>query len=632
MVTTATARGTGGQPRLDSDIDPNYRIDVSNLDTRVLWRITAIAFGHRWRMGLGIGATILAAVSQLFVPQYVGQAVDQVQGLLAVAADGDAREAARDALLLTAALLMGVSVMRGLFTMVQNYQGEAVGQLIGYHLRLDYYRKLQTLSFSWHDQVHSGDLMTRGILDIEGVRLWVNTGILRMFLRIVLIGGGAYILMGIDTTLGLVALSFVPIVGIRASIARLKLRASWMRLQDKLSELSKVMEENLGGIRVVRAFAAQAFEMARFDGVSKQAVAIARERILLFVHSTTQMTFIYFLSTVLVLWVGGHKVITGDITLGQLAEFLAFMAILQMPVRQIGWMINSIARASSCGGRLFAVLDLEPSIADQPGAKPLAIAHGVLRFENVDFQYPAWTQDQRTLSGIDLEARPGKTIGIVGPPGSGKSTVAHLMGRYYDVTGGRITIDGQDIREVTLESLRAAVGIVQQQPFLFTASINHNLAYGDPWAGRSSIQRSAAAAQLHNYIKQLPAGYDTLVGERGVSLSGGQRQRLSIARSIMLDSAILILDDSTAAVDAATEQRIRAALKDLVAERAVIIIAHRLSSLMHADEIIFLDEGRIIERGSHDELIALGGRYRELYDLQSSPVDTRPLREPAAEE
>ena len=631
-MTTATAGGSSGQPRLDSDIDPNYRIEVSNLDTRVLWRITAIAFGHRWHMSLGIGATILAAIFQLFVPQYVGQAVDQVQGLLAVAADGDAREAARDALLLTAALLMGVSVMRGLFTMVQNYQGEAVGQLIGYHLRLDYYRKLQTLSFSWHDRIHSGDLMTRGILDIEGVRLWVNTGILRMFLLIVLIGGGAYILMGIDATLGLGALSFVPIVGIRASIARLKLRASWMRLQDKLSELSKVMEENLGGIRVVRAFAAQAFEMARFDGVSQQAVAIAHERILLFVRSTTQMTFIYFLATVLVLWVGGHKVITGDITLGQLAEFLAFMAILQMPVRQIGWMINSIARASSCGGRLFAVLDLEPSIADRPGAKPLAISRGVLRFENVDFQYPSWTQDQCTLSGIDLEARPGKTIGIVGPPGSGKSTVAHLMGRYYDVNGGRITIDGQDIREVTLESLRGAVGIVQQQPFLFTASINHNLAYGDPWAGRSSIQRSAAAAQLHNYIKQLPTGYGTLVGERGVSLSGGQRQRLSIARSIMLDSAVLILDDSTAAVDAATEQRIRAALKDLVAERAVIIIAHRLSSLMHADEIIFLDEGRIIERGSHDELIALGGRYREHYDLQSSPADTRPLREPAAEE
>ncbi len=631
-MTTTTTSGTNGQPRLDSKVDPNYRIDVSNVDTRVLWRITAIAFSHHWRMALAICAAILAGIFQLFVPQFVGQAVDQVQGLLAGAVDGDARETARDALFRTASLLMGASVLRGLFTMVQNYQGEAVGQLIGYRLRLDYYRKLQTLSFSWHDRVHSGDLMTRGILDIEGMRLWVDTGILRLFLLTVLIGGGAFILIDIDLTLGLLALSFVPVVGIRASIARIKLRASWLRLQDKLSDLTKVMEENLGGIRVVRAFAAQAFEMLRFDRISKEAVAIAHERILLFVRNTTQMTFIYYGATTLVLWVGGHKVLDGDITLGQFAEFLAFMAILQMPVRQIGWMINSIARASTCGGRLFAVLDLVPSIADRPGAKPLEITQGVLRFENVDFQYPAWTHDQRTLSGINLEARPGKTIGIVGPPGSGKSTVAHLMGRYYDVTSGQITIDGQDIRDVKLASLRGAVSIVQQQPFLFTSSINHNLAYGDPWAGRSSIQRSAAAAQLHNYIKQLPTGYRTLVGERGVSLSGGQRQRLSIARSVMLDSAVLILDDSTAAVDAATEQRIRAALKDLVKKRAVIIIAHRLSSLMHADEIVFLDEGRIVERGSHDELIALGGRYRELYDLQSSPADTRPLREAAAED
>ncbi len=631
-MTTATANNSNDQTRLDSEADPNYRIDVSNLDTRVLWRISLIAFCHHWRMALAACAAILAGCFQLFVPQFIGQAVDQAQGLLAGAIDNDTRDAARDALFHTALMLMSAAVLRGLCTMVQNYQGEAVGQLIGYRLRLDYYRKLQTLSFSWHDRVHSGDLMTRGILDIEGVRLWVDTGIMRSILLVVLIGGGATILNGIDTTLGLVALSFVPIVGIRASIARIKLRASWLRLQDKLSELTKVMEENLGGIRVVRAFAAQAFELVRFDIISREAVEIAHERIFLFVRNTTQMTFMYFLATALVLWVGGHKVLDGDISLGQLAEFLAFMAILQMPVRQIGWMINSIARASTCGGRLFAVLDLDPSVADRPGAKPLAITDGVLRFENVEFNYPAWTDDQRTLSGIDLEARPGKTIGIVGPPGSGKSTVAHLMGRYYDVTGGRITIDGQDIREVTLHSLRDAVSIVQQQPFLFTASINHNLAYGDPWAGRTDIQRSASAAQLHSYIRQLPTGYRTLVGERGVSLSGGQRQRLSIARSVILDSAVLILDDSTAAVDAATELRIRNALKDLVKERAVIIIAHRLSSLMHADEIVFLDEGRIVERGSHDELIALGGRYRELYDLQSSPTDTRPLRDRAVED
>ena len=628
---TATAPSESHDPHLDREAQPTYRIDVSNLDTRVLWRISEIAFRHRWRMALAICAAILAGIFQLFVPQFVGQAVDQAQGLLAgTAGEGD-DDAARQVLMQTAFLLMGASVLRGLFTMVQNYQGEAVGQLIGYRMRLDYYRKLQTLSISWHDRVHSGDLMTRGILDIEGVRLWVDTGILRFFLLCVLIGGGGTILFEIDVTLGFIAFSFVPIIGVRASIARIKLRASWLRLQDKLAELTKVMEENLGGIRVVRAFAAQAFELARFDKISKEANEIARERIILFVRNTTQMTFVYFIAVVLVLWVGGHKTIDGEITLGEFAEFLAFMAILQMPVRQIGWMINSIARASTCGGRLFAVLDLEPSIADRPNAQPLAVSEGVLRFENVDFQYPAWTRDQRTLSGIDLEARPGKTIGIVGPPGSGKSTIAHLMGRYYDVTSGRITIDGQDIRDVKIDSLREAVSIVQQQPYMFAASIDHNVAYGDPWAGRSRIQRSAAAAQLHNYIRQLPMGYGTLVGERGVSLSGGQRQRLSIARGVMVDSAVLILDDSTAAVDAATEQRIRAALEDIVKLRAVIIIAHRLSSLMHADEIVFLDGGRIVERGSHDELVALGGRYRELYDLQARPEDSAPLEDGGGE-
>jgi ATP-binding cassette subfamily B protein len=610
--------------RLDTQADSNYRIEVSKVDSRVLRRITAMAFRYRGRMALAIGATILAAVFQLFVPQYLGQAVDQARGLLIGAVAGSERAAAEAALLGTAALLLGASILRGLCTMMQNYQGESVGQLIGYDLRLAYYRKLQKLSFSWHDRVHSGDLMTRGILDIEGVRLWVDTGILRMILLVVLIGGGAWILLRIDLVLGLVALSFVPVVGVRASLARLKLRDTWLKLQDELSTLSKVMEENLGGIRVVRAFAAQAFELARYDRISDSALAISHRRIALFVRNATQMTFVYFIAMGLVLWVGGHKTLDGEITLGQLAEFLAFMSILQMPVRQIGWMVNSIARASTCGGRLFNVLDLEPSIADRPGAKDLEISDRVLRFEKVDFRYPAWADDERTLSGIDLEARPGKMIGIVGPPGSGKTTLAQLIGRYYDVTGGRITIDGQDVRQVTLDSLRHAVTIVQQDPFLFTASIEHNVAYGDPWAGRSSIERSSSAAQLHNYIRSLPTDYRTLVGERGVSLSGGQRQRLSIARSILPESAILVFDDSTAAVDAATEQRIRAALRDIVKERAVIVIAHRLSSLIHADEILFLDGGRIIERGSHDELMALAGRYSELFFQDTAPTEIPP--------
>ena len=569
-------------------------------------------------MAIGICATVIAATFQLFIPQYLGQAVDQARGILAeVSAEGGARGIAEDALLSTALLLLGAAVGRGLFTMMQNYQGEAVGQLIGYRLRLDYYRKLQQLSFSWHDRVHSGDLMTRGILDIEGLRHWVDTGFLRMILLTCLIGGGAVILIRNDLELGLMALSFVPIVALRSSFARLKLRDAWMALQDQMSHLTKVMEENLGGIRVVRAFAAHAYEMARFDECSGKALAIAARRVRLFVHSTTQMSFVYFLAMAATLWVGGEKVLTGTITLGQLTETLTFMLILRMPVRQIGWMINSIARASTCGGRLFNVLDLQPSVADAPNAKPLQTTEGIVRFEGVDFRYPTWAKDERTLNGITLEARPGKMIGIVGPPGAGKTTIAQLLGRYYDVSGGRITIDGQDIREITLASLRDAVSIVQQEPFLFTASLNHNVAYGAPWAVRPDIEHSAQTAQLHNYIRGLPDSYNTMVGERGVSLSGGQRQRLSIARAILPNPKVLVFDDSTAAVDAATERQIREALAEFVAERAVIIVAHRLTSLMHADEILFVENGQIVERGSHEDLMTSDTRYRQLYELQS---------------
>ena len=442
---------------------------------------------------------------------------------------------------------------------------------------------------------------------------------MRVVLLATLIGIGSYLLLSADLVLGLLSLSFVPFVAWRSSAARLKLRWMWLLLQDRMAVLTQVMEENLGGIRVVRAFAAQSHEMRKFDDSSLKALALAYQRVGIRVRNTTVMTFAYFAAMGLVLWIGGLRVIAGEITVGTLAEFLAFMTILQMPVRQLGMMVNSFARASVCGGRFFEVLDLEPRVRDRPGAEELVIRDGVLRFEDVDF---AFTDDEgahKALSGISFEARPGQTIGIVGPPGSGKSTIAHLIPRFYDVTGGRITIDGRDIRAVTLESLRRAVGVVQQDSFLFTASIEYNTAYGDPWAADERIARANRDAQLHEYVGRLPMGYQTLVGERGVSLSGGQRQRLSIARSIMLEPAILVFDDSTAAIDAATEQRIRTDIKDLTEKRVTIVISHRLSSLMHADEILFIEGGRIVERGRHDELVAAGGRYNELYELQIRP-------------
>jgi ATP-binding cassette subfamily B protein len=339
------------------------------------------------------------------------------------------------------------------------------------------------------------------------------------------------------------------------------------------------------------------------------------------VRNGTIMTFSFFLSMGLVLWVGGQKTLGGEITVGKLAEFLTFMTILQMPVRRLGLLVNSVARATTSGERLFQVLDHEEIIQDAPDAEELEVSDGVLKFDHVDFAYTLSDERVPALHDVSFEVRRGETLGIVGPPGAGKSTIAHLIPRFYDVTGGAITIDGQDIREVTLKSLRTAVGVIQQDMFLFTAGIEHNVAYGNPWVDRDRIVSATGAAQLHSYVDGLPRGYRTMVGERGVSLSGGQRQRLAIARTLILEPAIIVFDDSTAAIDAATEQRIRSALEESSEKRATVIISHRLSSLMHADEILFVEDGRVVERGTHDELIALGGKYQHLYELQSNPVD-----------
>ncbi|MEK9662772.1 MAG: ABC transporter ATP-binding protein, partial [Alphaproteobacteria bacterium] len=514
---------------------------------------------------------------------------------------------------------------RGLFTLVHNYLGEAIGHRVSYDLRLAFYGQLQRLSFSFHDAVHSGELITRGMLDLEGVRMFFSTGLLRLVLLTVLIGIGAGLLLSTDLLLGAVALSFVPFVAWRSAVARLRLRTLWLALQERMGVIGRIMDENLTGIRVVRAFAAEPYEMAKYGEAADSAMELAQRRIKVRVDSTTAMSFAFFVAMGLVLWLGGREVLAGRMTVGTLTEFLTFMTILQMPVRQIGLLVNSFARASTCGSRLFAVLDLEPDVAERPDAPPLALTDGVVRFEGVSFSYDGTAHEKGTapaaLDGVTFEVRRGRSLGIVGPPGSGKSTIAHLLQRFYDATGGRITIDGQDIRDVTLASLRETVRAVPQDAFLFTSSLEHNIAYGDPWAADREIADSASLANIDGFIGGLNEGYGTLVGERGVSLSGGQKQRVAIARTVMLAPPVLILDDSMAAIDAGTEQQIRRELRERMADSATILISHRLSGLRDADEIIFLDAGRIVERGSHAELVAPGGRYAALYALQTRSAD-----------
>ena len=569
-----------------------------------------MALHYKGRLAIGLIAIFLASGFQLAIPILIGNAVDLATNL---AGDADAR--AKDALVLTAVFLLVASIGRGLAAMVQNYMGESIFQHIGYELRMLYYEKLQRLSFSYHAGVHTGDLITRGILDVEGVRMFVQTALLRTVFLVVLIGTGMYLMLTKDLQLGLISLSFVPFVAWRATAARLRLRSNWYSLQEKLSSLTKVMDENLGGIRVVRAFASQDHEMKKFDAASNEALPLANTQVGIRASNISIMGLAFMVAMAAVLWIGGLRVIDGEMTAGELTQFLAFMSILLQPVRQIGMMVNGYARGAASGGRLFAVLDLEPDIQDKPDAKDLEITEGALEFHNVSFGY----EGEHTLNGVSFKAEPGHTVGIVGPPGSGKSTIAHLVPRFYDPIEGYITIDGQDLRDVKLESLRRAVGVVEQDTFLFTASVEHNVAYGDPWAPDDRVELASKYAQLGDYIERLPGGYDTMVGERGVSLSGGQRQRLSIARLIMLKPKLIVFDDSTTAIDAATEQRIRAALAVLTKDRATIIISHRLSSLMHADEILFIEEGKIVERGTHDELLAIGGHYNDLYELQIRP-------------
>ena len=577
-------------------------------------RVTALALRSPWMVAISLVSTVIAAALQLCVPILLGRAIDQTQALVV---DGMLTGSAIDALWATAWLVLGVLILRGIFTVFQNYFSESVGHNVGYELRLAYYEKIQRLSFGFHDRTHSGDLITLGMLDVEAVRMFFSTGLVRIVLLVMLIGIGGYLLLSTDLTLGLLSISFVPFVAWRSSVTQLKLRGTWLELQNRLSILSRVMEENLGGIRVVRAFAAKPYEMVKFGVASESALELAHERVDIRVRNTSMMTLSFLAAMGLVLWVGSGKVVAGEITVGTLAAFLTFMTILQMPVRQLGKLVNSFARTATCGERIFAMLDLDLAITDAPDAINLDPVEGTLRFDHVGFTYPG--ADKPTLQGLSFCAKRGETVGLIGPPGSGKSTIAHLIPRFYDVSEGVISIDGHDIRDVTLKSLRSEVVVVQQDSFLFTTSLENNIAYGDPWAPPSQIADASASAQLHQFIATLPAGYETVVGERGASLSGGQRQRMTIARAMMLRPSVLIFDDSTAAVDAGTEQRIRTTIQAKSSERVTIIVAHRLNSLMHADRILFVENGQIVEQGTHSELLDANGRYRALHDLQNRP-------------
>ncbi len=546
----------------------------------------------------------------LFIPRLLGDGVDQAFTLVQ---ERDFSRSEVDSLLVRTAILVIVfGLARGVFGFVQMFLGETLSQRVSNRLRMTYFDKLQSQSFSFFDGVHTGQLMSRGLSDIEGVRMFVQSGMVQIFRVVVMIVAAAVFMVLIDWQLALLSLGFVPFLVFRSARLRIQLRKTWRRIQDALGDLTTTTQENLAGVRVVRAFSAQKYEQEKFDVTAREVVDLRLSAAKQHARGGGSISFAFLLAWAALLWIGGEKYIDGELTIGELTQFFAFLGILRFPVRMIIMIVNSTSRASSAGGRIFEVLDIPSVIEDAEDARPLNVTSAVIRFEDVSLSY----KGIMALDHVSFEARPDHSIGIVGPPGSGKSSVANLIPRFYDADSGEVTIDGTQVRHLTVDSVRQAVGLVEQDPFLFDGTIRDNIRYGDLDADHSRVTDAARVAQIHDFIESLPDGYDTVIGERGIGLSGGQRQRVAIARTLLRNPPILIFDDSTSSIDAGTDARIRVALQGMQGRHTIITIAHRLSSLQRADEILVLDSGRVVERGTHEELLSRESRYRELWNLQ----------------
>ena len=563
------------------------------------WRIVLIA----WLCVAG------ASAFMLLMPIFVQQAIDRG---LEINSEG-VGVGDRETLVWFGVAIIGISALRGAFSFGQTYVGEWLASRVAYDVRNDIYNHLQRLSFAYHDKAQTGQIMSRATQDVEAVRMLISFGIMRVAYLIILLVAVFIYMTYISWQLALVAWLFVPIVAGRSIVVSMRLRPIWMRVQDLQGRMGTVLQENLSGMRVVKAFAQEQQESVKFSKEAKDLfeVSFAANRIQAF--NQPLLTGIWMMAMVSVGWFGAYQIDQGTLTGGELGAFMLFLVILQMPVRMLGWIVMMFARAQSAGERIYDILDAESAVQEKPGAIEMKDVKGLVRFEGVSFSYNAISP---VLRGIDIEARPGEVVALLGPTGSGKSTVVNLMPRFYDVTGGRITIDGVDIRDMTIASLRANIGTVQQDVFLFSATIRDNIAYGAIDATQEEIEQAAKAARLHDYIVSQPDGYDTWVGERGITLSGGQRQRIVMARTLLTDPKILILDDSTSSVDTETEHLIQQALAEVMKGRTTFIIAQRLKTVQAADQILVLQDGQVVERGRHEELIEREGLYREIYDLE----------------
>jgi ATP-binding cassette subfamily B protein len=563
--------------------------------------VRLLGFLRPYKTSLAV-SVLLAFASQagtLSFPWFTGSVISAIQ------------RGERHRLPLLIGIVLAVGVAKAVSTVGRRLisGNQALG--VEMDLRSALYAKFVRLSFGFFDRHQTGQLMSRATVDLQGVRFFLGYGLIFFFQHIFTVVGVSVLVFVISWKLALIALAVAPVM---VAIAYRYSNVSHPVLRDvqqKMADVATVTEENVVGVHVVKSFAQEQAEQDKFERRSEalfgQSLRANRQR----AFYVPVLSFLPLLGQAAALLAGGRMVAHGSLSVPDFVRFNLYLTMLMFPLRMLGMWIGEGQRATASGERIFQVLDEAEDIRDQPGARELPSGPGRVRFEDVTFGYdPA----RPVLEEIDLELEPGRTVALIGHTGAGKTTLASLIPRFYDVQRGRVTVDGVDVRDVTLTSLRRVIGVVPQDPFLFSASVRENLAFGRPDATDEDLVHAARLAQAHEFVERLPEGYETVIGERGITLSGGQRQRLAIARALVLDPRVLILDDATASVDAATEAKIRVGLREAMRGRTTVIIAHRLSTIALADEMVVLEAGRIVQRGTHDDLVLTSAVYREIWE------------------
>ena len=576
----------------------------------------ALGYLNRYRgiASAAVVALLISIAAQLAVPQMVQVILDAVtRGMTQVGAAGVPPEITR-ALMGGVGLIVLFAMARGAFAFSQAFMAEKLSQSIAFDFRNELFAKIQRLSFSYHDRNRTGQLMVRATDDVEKVRMFVGQGMLMALQAVVLLTGALALLVATNWQLTLIVLPILPLALVMFMFFGSATQPLFVQVQQRVSALNTTLQESLAGIRVIKAFGREAQAIDRFQAqagdVLDQQLRVARFFSFLFpsiflVMSLGQIAVIYF---------GGRQILEGTLTIGEWQKFALYVVFVFFPIGQLGMIIGQMSQASASADRIFEILDAANEVADRPGAAVLPSVRGQVEFREVGFRY--FNSSDPVLARISLQAQPGETVALLGATGSGKTSIIYLIPRFYDASEGQILIDGYDVREVKIDSLRRQIGIVLQETNLFTGTIRENIAFGRPDASDEEVVTAAKAAAAHDFISGFPAGYDTPVGERGATLSGGQKQRIAIARALLLDPRILILDDSTSSVDVTTEAQIQHALDRLMQGRTSFVIAQRISTVLNADQILVLDKGQIVAQGRHADLMETSAIYAEIYRSQ----------------